>query len=105
MLSRDEVVDLYRLILDRDPESEQVINEKRQARSALEVAVDMFASEEFLVRNQDRLSLVPQSVVAARRASIRRRAARSIMSRLLRYLPSQSREELARHAGEVRAKT
>lgn len=104
MLSRDEVVDLYRLILDREPENEQVINEKRHAGSPLEIAVDMFASEEFRVRNQDRFGAVPQTVAAPARESFRRRVARGLMARLLKTSAGQSLKEIARNAGESGAK-
>jgi hypothetical protein len=50
---REAVIDLYRLILDRDPESEQVINEKRKSRSLHEVSRDMLMSEEFIKKNED----------------------------------------------------
>lgn len=49
---RDAVIELYRLILDRDPESEQVINEKRKCRSLKDVARDMLMSDEFVKRNE-----------------------------------------------------
>ncbi len=98
MLSRDEVVDLYRLILDREPENEQVINEKRHARSALDVAVGMFASEEFCVRNRDRFGPVPQAVAAPAHESFRRRAARGLMARLLKTSAGKSLKEIARNA-------
>jgi hypothetical protein len=50
---REAVVDLYRLILDRDPESEQVINEKRKSKSLQEISRDMLMSEEFIRKNED----------------------------------------------------
>ena len=104
MLSRDEVVDLYRLILDREPENEQVINEKRHAPSALEVAVGMFVSEEFCVRNQDRFGPVPHAVAAPTRESFRQRVARDLMARLLKTAAGQSLKEFARNASSPGAK-
>ncbi len=51
MISRSDVLNLYRLILDRDPESEQVIGEKRNAASVSELASEMLTSEEFVTNN------------------------------------------------------
>jgi hypothetical protein len=51
MISRNDVLNLYRLILDRDPESEQVIGEKRNAASLSELASEMLASDEFVTNN------------------------------------------------------
>jgi len=51
MITRDEVLNLYRLILDRPPESEQVINEKRTADSVGAAAAEMLMSEEFILNN------------------------------------------------------
>lgn len=104
MLSREEVVDLYRLILDREPENDQVINEKRHARSALAVAADMFKSEEFLVRNLDRLGAVPAASSSPARESFRRRAARSVMVRLMRTSAGKSLKEIARSISDSGAK-
>lgn len=58
MLRRSDVVELYRLILDRDPESEQVVDEKRRCKSLREVAVEMFTSDEFEANNKDMLDMV-----------------------------------------------
>lgn len=52
MISKESAIGLYRLILDRDPESEQVVNEKRKSRSTAQAAADMFMSEEFIKRNE-----------------------------------------------------
>lgn len=52
MLSRDQVFELYRLLLDREPESEAVVNEKRNAETAIHVAADMLNSDEFFTRNK-----------------------------------------------------
>jgi hypothetical protein len=49
---REAVIDLYRLILDRDPESDQVINEKRKSRSLQDLAREMLMSEEFIKNNE-----------------------------------------------------
>jgi hypothetical protein len=51
MISRNDVLNLYRLILDRDPESEQVIGEKRNAASLSELASEMLTSGEFATNN------------------------------------------------------
>jgi len=51
MITRNEVVNLYRLILDRQPESDEVINEKRRAASVSEAAFEMLISTEFVSNN------------------------------------------------------
>ena len=51
LISRDEVVNLYNLLLDREPESEEIINEKRRSGSASDVGFGMLTSEEFMTRN------------------------------------------------------
>jgi hypothetical protein len=51
MISRNEVLSLYRLILDRPPESEEVINEKRKADSVSSAAAEMLMSDEFILNN------------------------------------------------------
>ena len=51
MITRNEVLNLYRLILDRPPESEQVINEKRNAESLSAAAAEMLMSDEFISNN------------------------------------------------------
>jgi hypothetical protein len=53
MVSREQVVELYRLILDREPESEAVINEKRRAESVGSLAAEMLKSDEFFNNNRD----------------------------------------------------
>jgi hypothetical protein len=53
MIARDDVVGLYRLILDRAPESEQVINEKRMAVTLAAAAVEMLTSEEFAMKHAE----------------------------------------------------
>lgn len=57
MVSREQVIELYQLILDREPESEAVVNEKRNAPSALNLAVEMLKSEEFFTKNRERLKI------------------------------------------------
>ncbi len=56
MLNKDDVVDLYRLILDREPESEQVVNEKRRGESLRAIALEMLCSDEFIHNNRDLLA-------------------------------------------------
>lgn len=56
MLAKEDVVDLYKLILDREPESEQVVNEKRRAESLRALALEMLKSDEFINNNRDLLS-------------------------------------------------
>jgi len=51
MITRNDVLNLYRLILDRPPESEQVINEKRGADSVTDAAAEMLMSDEFISNN------------------------------------------------------
>jgi hypothetical protein len=53
MISRNDVLNLYRLILDRPPESEQVINEKRTAETVSAAAAEMLMSDEFISNNND----------------------------------------------------
>ena len=96
MLSRDEVVDLYRLFLDRDPESEQIINEKRHAPNVVEVAAEMLMSAEFLTRNQEHFHDVPQMTSAPLRESLHKRIARALIARLLRTSTGKSLKEIAR---------
>jgi hypothetical protein len=51
MITRNDVLNLYRLILDRPPESEQVINEKRTADTVSAAAAEMLMSDEFIANN------------------------------------------------------
>ena len=51
MIARDDVIEMYRLILNREPESDQVINEKRGNDSISEVALGMLSSDEFIHNN------------------------------------------------------
>ncbi len=52
MISRSDVMELYRLILDRQPESDDVVAEKRRAKSISAAAFEMLTSEEFLGNNE-----------------------------------------------------
>lgn len=61
MISKEQVVLLYRRILDRDPESEAVIQEKRLSANSADVAIEMLMSEEFLKKN----AAVIQSMVGS----------------------------------------
>lgn len=56
MISRNDVVNLYRLILDRPPESEEVINEKRAADTVSMAAAEMLMSDEFISNNSERIA-------------------------------------------------
>jgi hypothetical protein len=58
MISRDDVQTLYRRILDREPESEDVINEKRKSSNISEIAIEMLMSEEFIRNNSTVLQLL-----------------------------------------------
>lgn len=51
MIPRNDVLALYRLVLGRDAESEEVINEKRRSDSAGDVAWEMLKSDEFITNN------------------------------------------------------
>jgi len=54
MLSRDHVVWAYRILLDRDPESEDVIRPKMQAYSTTrELRADIVTSDEYQEKNRD----------------------------------------------------
>ena len=53
-IGRDDVVWAYRLLLDRDPESEQAIEPKLRAwRTTPELRLDIMSSEEFQLKNPD----------------------------------------------------
>jgi len=56
MIDRDDVIEMYRLILNREPESDQVINEKRKSDSPSDVALGMLSSDEFIYNNQTLLN-------------------------------------------------
>ena len=53
MITRNEIVSLYRIVLDRAPESEDVINEKRRAGNIREIALEMLNSDEFIESNSN----------------------------------------------------
>jgi FkbM family methyltransferase len=54
MLTRDHVIWAYRLLLDRDPESDDAIVPKLRAwRTARELRTDIMSSEEFRLKNPD----------------------------------------------------
>lgn len=56
MIPRNDVIDLYRLVLNREPESDLVINEKRRAGHVHDVALEMLASDEFIHENREVIS-------------------------------------------------
>lgn len=56
LLAREDIVELYKLVLDREPESDQVINEKRRVDSLAKVALAMLMSDEFINNNRDLLA-------------------------------------------------
>lgn len=56
LLAREDIVELYRLVLDREPESDQVVNEKRRVDTLANVALGMLMSEEFINNNRDLLA-------------------------------------------------
>jgi hypothetical protein len=58
MLVKSQVLNLYSLILDRLPESDQVINEKRNAESVAALAREMLTSQEFMSRNSDLIATI-----------------------------------------------
>lgn len=98
MLDRQDVIDLYQLILDRLPESDQVINEKRRSASLSELAADMFASEEFIARNQQWLRDLPSGMSSAPvlRVSWRQRILRRLVAAVLKTSAGQSLKQIAR---------
>jgi hypothetical protein len=51
MITKTEVLNLYQLILDRVPESDDVINEKRTAETVSAAAAEMLMSDEFIETN------------------------------------------------------
>lgn len=52
MIRREEVRECYRLLLDREPESEQVVDDKCQADTIDLLIEDMVSSSEFLEANK-----------------------------------------------------
>lgn len=64
MLTREHVVWAYRLLLDRDPESEDAILPKLRAwKTTPELRTDLMSSEEFRLKNPDRASSAESTVV------------------------------------------
>lgn len=63
-ISREHVVWAYRLLLDREPESEQAILPKLRAwRTARELRTDIMASAEYGIKNPDAAQTGAQSLV------------------------------------------
>lgn len=54
---REAVVWAYRLLLDREPDSEAAIEENESA-SLAQLVAEMLASDEFLGRNAERLCVI-----------------------------------------------
>jgi hypothetical protein len=48
MITKNDVILCYRALLDREPESEDVVYEKTQAGRVEEVIADMIVSREFM---------------------------------------------------------
>lgn len=64
LLTRDHVVWAYRLLLDRDPESEDAITPKLRAwRTARELRTDIMSSAEFRLKNPDHAQTTRSTVV------------------------------------------
>jgi FkbM family methyltransferase len=64
VITRDHVVWAYRLLLDRDPESEDAILPKLRAwRTTPELRTDLMSSEEFRLKNPDRAGTSEPTVV------------------------------------------
>ena len=64
MISRDHVVWAYRLLLDRDPESEDAILPKLRAwRTTPELRTDLMSSDEFRLKNPDHAATAEPTVV------------------------------------------
>jgi FkbM family methyltransferase len=63
-LTRDHVVWAYRLLLDRDPESEDVITPKLHAwATTRELRTDLMSSEEFRLKNPDHAHTAQSTIV------------------------------------------
>jgi FkbM family methyltransferase len=64
-LTEDHVIWAYRLLLDRDPESDAVIRQKLSAwRTTRELRIDILSSQEFRIQNESlAYSLEPQIVI------------------------------------------
>lgn len=64
MINRDHVVWAYRLLLDRDPESEDAILPKLRAwKTTPELRADLMSSEEFRLKNPDHAATADPTVV------------------------------------------
>jgi FkbM family methyltransferase len=64
VINRDHVVWAYRLLLDRDPESEDAILPKLRAwKTTPELRADLMSSEEFRLKNPDRAATEEPTVV------------------------------------------
>ena len=64
MITRDHVVWAYRLLLDRDPESEDAILPKLRAwKTTAELRTDLMSSEEFRIKNPDRAGTSESTIV------------------------------------------
>jgi FkbM family methyltransferase len=64
VLTRDHIVWAYRLLLDRDPESEDAILPKLRAwNTTPELRADLLSSEEFRLKNPDRAATAESTVV------------------------------------------
>lgn len=61
MITKSEVLRLYQLILDRSPESDQVVNEKRGAASVTAAAREILTSQEFTTRNSALIAAILRS--------------------------------------------
>lgn len=71
-LSREDVVWAYRVLLDRDPESEEMVQNKLAAwRTMPNLRRDIVSSEEFLERNPPATSHTPAVVIAELPGSLR----------------------------------
>jgi len=63
-LTRDHVVWAYRLLLDREPESEEAITPKLRAwRTSQELRIDIMSSAEFALKNPDRAQTGRSTIV------------------------------------------
>lgn len=71
-LSREDVVWAYRVLLDRDPESEEMVLTKQRAwRTMQNLRRDIVSSEEFLERNPSSSAHTPAVVIAELPGSLR----------------------------------
>jgi hypothetical protein len=58
VLSRQEVRQLYELVLDREPESEALYGDTRFNVPLRQALIDLFVSEEFVNKNRAWISLL-----------------------------------------------